>query len=97
MFTVDDLRALLNARPFVPFRLHLTDGGHVDVRHREFVTAGRRYVVVGLPDPTQPDAPFDRHMVVWYFHIARAELLDASPPPFSTPPGTSEAPSPTPT
>jgi hypothetical protein len=96
MFTLNDMEALLSARPFVPFRLHLSDGGYIDVRHREFVMAGRRYAIVALPDPTQPDAPFDRHMVVWYFHVSRAELLEASPPPFAAPPGASGTPSPTP-
>jgi hypothetical protein len=96
MFTLDDLRALLNARPFVAFRLHLSDGGHIDVRHREFVMAGRRYAVVALPEPTQPDAAFDRNMVVWYFHVARAEQLDDSSPPFTKPPSAGEAPSPAP-
>src|SRR5438128_2165205 len=75
MFTLDDLRELLNARPFVTFRLHLSDGGAIEVRHRELVTAGRRYAVVGLPDPADPDAPFDRHTVVWYMHVTRVETL----------------------
>lgn len=96
MFTHNDLRALLHARRFGPFRLHLSDGGYVDVRHREFVTAGRRYAVVGLPDATRPDAPFDRHVVVWYMHVTRAEMLDAGPPPFSPPPGPTPETSPTP-
>jgi hypothetical protein len=87
MFTLDDMRELLNARPFVPFRLHLSDGGTIDVRHREFVTSGRRYAVVGMPDPADPDAPFDRHMVVWYIHVSRAETLTTGAPPFGSPPG----------
>lgn len=37
MFALSDMQALLNARPFVPFRLWLSDGGHVDVLSREFV------------------------------------------------------------
>lgn len=64
MFTYDDLQRLLHAQPFVPFRLVLSDGGSVEVRHQELVTAGRRYAVVGIPDPANLDAPFDRHTVV---------------------------------
>jgi hypothetical protein len=94
MFTHADLQRLLTARPFVPFRLYLSDGGWVDIRHQEFVTAGRRYAVVGLPDPAAPEAPFDRHMVVWYLHVARAELLGTGPPPFGSPPGAAETPTP---
>jgi hypothetical protein len=43
MITLDDLRALLKAQPFVPFRLWLSDGGFVDVPSREFVMAGKRF------------------------------------------------------
>ena len=85
MFTYNDLHSLLYAQPFVPFRLVLSDGGFVDVRHREMVTAGRRYAVIGIPDPKQPDAPFDKHAVVWYMHVTRAELLDSGRPPMAPP------------
>jgi hypothetical protein len=42
MFTADDLRALLHARPFVPFRLLLGDGGAVDVRSNGLAAWRRR-------------------------------------------------------
>ena len=56
MFTYDDLRGWLTAVPFVPFRLHLSEGNFVEVRHRELVIPGRRYAVIALPDPAAPDA-----------------------------------------
>src|SRR5208282_3068638 len=86
MFTADDLLTLLTAVPFVPFRLVPSDGGSVAVRRRDFVTAGRRYAVVGIVDPAAPDAPFDRHAVVWYLHGSRVETLVTGRPPFSEPP-----------
>jgi hypothetical protein len=61
MFTVDDLRTLLNARPFAPFRLWMSDGGHVDVRSPELVLPGRRYAIVGLLDPNAIEEAYDRH------------------------------------
>jgi hypothetical protein len=94
MFTLEDMRALLNARPFVPFRLHLSDGGTVDVRSREFVLAGRRYAVIALPDADATDSSFDRYMSVWYLHVTRHEMLSAGLPPFGSPPGPSESPTP---
>ena len=33
----NDLRLLLRASPFRPFRLNLADGRHIDVPHPEFV------------------------------------------------------------
>ena len=55
MFTLDDMRRLLSARPFVPFRLWMSDGGRVDVRTPEVVLPGRRFAIVGLLDPDAAD------------------------------------------
>jgi hypothetical protein len=86
MFTIEEVRALLNAQPFVPFRLHLTDGGWIEVRHREQVFLTRRLAVIGIPDPNTHDSLADRFAIVGYMHISRAELLDAGSPPFASPP-----------
>ena len=51
MFTPADLRAIRQARPFVPFRLWLSDGGYVDARSPEVVIQGKRFAIVGLLDP----------------------------------------------
>ena len=96
LFTYDDMRALLNAQPFVPFRLWMSDGGHVDVPSQELVTAGRRFALIGLLDPNAPDSPFDRYVTVWYMHVTRNEMLNPGLPPFSPPAGPSERPAPAP-
>ncbi|HTU90739.1 MAG TPA: hypothetical protein VMF69_11740 [Gemmataceae bacterium] len=97
MFTLDDLRNLLNVRPFVAFRLHLSEGESVDVRSKEVVLPGRRFAVIGLLDPNATDTAFDRWTVVWYMLITRVEMLGASPPPFSPPSGPTESLVPAPT
>lgn len=86
MFTQTDMAALVQARPFAPFRLVMSDGGAVEVRTPEQVLIGRRYAVVGLLDPAAADASFDRHATVWYMHVTRTEMLAAGPPPFAAPP-----------
>ena len=96
MFTLDDMRALVQARPFVPFRLIMSEGGTVDVRSPEVVLLGRRFAVVGLLDPNATDTLLERWTTVWYLHVARVEQLDAGLPPFAPPPGTAPAGSPTP-
>jgi hypothetical protein len=97
MFTFDDLRTLLSTRPFVPFRLHLSDGSTVDVPSRELVFPGRRFAIIGLLDPDVKDTVFDRYTTVWYLHVTRHEMLSAGQPPFgSPPPGLSESPTPSP-
>ena len=96
MFTRDDMVSLHQATPFVAFRLYLSDGGTVHVPSRELVSVGRRMAVIGILDPGQADAFFDRWMTVSYLHVSRFELLGAGPPPFSTPPASgSESPVPT--
>ncbi len=95
MFTIEDMRRLLNARPFVPFQLWMSDGGHVDVRSPELVLIGRRFALVGLLDPEATDTAFDRYVTVWYMHVTRHETLQPGLPPFSAP-GTTDTPSPMP-
>jgi hypothetical protein len=93
---LNDLRALLNARPFVPFRLWLRDGAFVDVKSREVVLPGRHFALVGLLDPKATDTVFDRYMTVWYLHVTRHEMLGPGTPPFSPPTGPAESPLPAP-
>ena len=94
MLTAIDLRRLLNAQPFVPFRFILSDGGTVEVKSRELVTVGRHWAVVGLLDPEARDTFADRWAIVWYMHVIRVENLTAGALPFTTPPGPAESPTP---
>jgi hypothetical protein len=96
MFTINDLRTLLNTQPFVPFRLHLSDGSSVDVRSKEVVLLARYHAVIGLLDPDATDTVFDRWAVIWYMHVTRVEMLRAGSPPFSPPSGPAESPTPAP-
>lgn len=88
MLTQGDLQNLLRARPFTAFRLHTSDGGRVDVLSPESVVAGRRSAIVCIMEGDS-----DRWQLVYYLHVARAELLVPGPPPFS-PPDRTEEPSP---
>ena len=96
MFNLEAMRSLVDARPFVPFRLWLSDGGHVDVPTREVVILGRHFAVIGLLDPQASDTAIDRYTTLWYLHVTRQEMLTAGQPPFSRPSGPSETPSPAP-
>ncbi len=94
MFTADNLRALLQAKPFVPFRLLRSDGGSIEVRSSEQVLPGRQYAMVGLLDPNSTDNLADRFTILWYMHVTGVEMLKPGTPPLSPP---SEPPSGTPT
>jgi hypothetical protein len=86
MFTLDNMRTLLSRRPFVPFRLWLSDGGHIDVRSPEQVLPLRQFALVGLLDPNAAEETYDRYATIWYMHVTRYEASIAGAPPF-TPPG----------
>ena len=94
MFNADNLLTLLRARPFVPFRLVLSDGGTVEVKTSEVVLPARHLMVVGLLDPTTNDTLIDRWMTVWYMHVTRVEQLAPAAPPFTFPPGPAVSPTP---
>src|SRR5882672_4822592 len=96
MFTLNDMLALLNARPFTPFRLYMSDGSTVTIPSRELVFPGRRLAVIGILDPEHPDEGYDRWTTAYYMHVTRHELLNPSAMPFAAPPNGSGSPSPTP-
>jgi hypothetical protein len=96
MFTLEDMRKLLQPRPFVPFRLRLTDGGSVEVRSPEFAMLGRRFVIVGLPDPKTTDKLVDRWLTIWYLHVVAAEQIDPGAPPFTSSPRSTPSDTPAP-
>ena len=90
MFTLKDMRSLLDARPFQPFRLYSSDGGHVDIITPEMALAAKQCAIIGILDPNTADKSFDRWHILWYLHISRYEMLTPGKPPLS-PPGPAEA------
>jgi hypothetical protein len=79
MLTLDQLRALRNAQPFVPFRLYLNNGSSVEVRSHDQVLPGRLYAVVALPDPQATDGSWDQCVTVWYAYVTRIEMFNSVP------------------
>jgi hypothetical protein len=85
----EELMELLRVRPFVPLRIHLTDGQTYDVRHPDLVLVLRQRVDVGLqPDPAT--GVLERVAHCSLLHIVRVEEL----PPV-TPTGASSTGAPT--
>jgi hypothetical protein len=69
-----DLLAIIQQRPFVPFRLVTTAGTGYEIRHPEMLMPGRRIAIIGLPD--DPDYPsFDRTVTVSLLHVQRLEPI----------------------
>ena len=69
----EDLLRLLRHRPFIPFRLHVSDGTTYEVNHSEMLIVSPESAVVGLP--MQP-FPLARWEIVALAHIVRVEPLE---------------------
>ena len=74
----EDLKVRINQRPFVPFRVIVTEGGSYDVRHPELFMLGKRHAVIGIAGNPQ-DTTFDTSVVVDLLHVVRLEMLEKQP------------------
>jgi hypothetical protein len=83
----EELSSALRRRPFVPFRLTLTEGSTYEVRHPELCMAGRRSAIIGIPAPGDPDLLFERSVTVDLLHVVKLEPLEIASPPSSNGPG----------
>ncbi|HEV3258248.1 MAG TPA: hypothetical protein VG013_15305 [Gemmataceae bacterium] len=61
MIQPEELLRRLRQRPFQPFRVHLTDGRAYEVRYPDMNIVGTTFVMIGIPEPDEPD-PFADHM-----------------------------------
>lgn len=79
MFPIELLR-LLQQKPFVPFRLHVTGGTIYDVRHPDLVIATIGFVAIGYPDPEHQGMALTVD-IVNMSHIIRIEPIATPPAP----------------
>jgi hypothetical protein len=69
----NDLIGVLRARPFIPFRLVMTDGVTYEVRHPDMVLVSTTTAVVGYPDPANPGVAL-RYDIIALRLIIRLEM-----------------------
>jgi hypothetical protein len=72
----EELFAAVHRRPFVPFRLHVSDGSSYDVRHPDSILVTRRSAILALAG--NPDEVPERAITIALLHITRLEDLDAA-------------------
>ena len=73
--TRSDLLRRVKQRPFVPFRLVLTEGTAYEVRHPEQIMLARDSAVIGVP--SEGEDFFETTVLVDLFHIVRLEPIPA--------------------
>ena len=80
----EDLMAMLRERPFIPFRIHMTDGRTFDIVHPEAVFVLRSRAIIGLrPDPETNI--FDRSEQIALLHVVRTSEIPAGTESASSP------------
>lgn len=85
----EELTELLRVRPFVPLRIHLTDGTTFDIRHPDQVLVLRQRVDIGMP-PNPTTGVVERVEHCSLLHVVRVEQLPPAPP-SGNPPQIAEA------
>ena len=67
----EDLLELLRQQPFMPFRLHLSDGTRFEIRHPDMAIVGRSTMAVSLT----PDATGERQAIIALLHVMWIEVV----------------------
>jgi hypothetical protein len=70
-----DITKLLNASPFIPFRLHLTDGKTYEIKHPAFVWVFPTRLEIAKPLPNAESRAMEDSHFVALLHIVRIEPL----------------------
>jgi hypothetical protein len=76
----EELRGLLRRRPFVPIRIHLTDGTAYDVRHPEMAFLARSTVEIGV-EKQEGSGIADDVVYCSLVHIVRVDNLNGQQTP----------------
>jgi hypothetical protein len=75
----EDLHLPLRRRPFLPFRIYVTDGSTYDIHHPDQALPTHSTVFIGIA-PLDPLGLFDdRPMTVSLLHVIRLEPIGGPP------------------
>lgn len=74
----EEFLAAIRRRPFIPLRLHVSDGTAYELRHPEMAMVTRRSVILAISD--DPKKLADRSMQIDVVHITRLEQIDSATP-----------------
>ena len=73
-----DLNDFIRAKPFLPFRLTLTDGRTFDIHHPELVMVGRSSAQIGIRSPRYADPVYERVISISLLHVMQIEVVPES-------------------
>lgn len=72
--TAKDMLRRVKKKPFVPFRIIVSEGGNYDVRHPDQIMVMRDSIVVGIPGQSEEDI-YETSDLVDLIHVVRLEPL----------------------
>ena len=75
----DELAPIFRRRPYLPVRLHLTEGEVIDVPNPEMALVGRTVLLLGVQRDTASPY-FDEPVMLALAHIRKVEPIVASIP-----------------
>jgi hypothetical protein len=73
--THDEMKQLLRQKPFVPFRVYVSDGREYDVRHPRMNLLTDDYILIGRPVPDLKPPSGSPLEQVRFENIVRIEML----------------------
>lgn len=77
----EEMRKLLRAMPFVPFRVYVRDGRRYDVMHPRMNLLAVNYIKIGIGAPDLRPPIVDHTEYVALKEIERVEMLPPAEPP----------------
>jgi hypothetical protein len=75
----EELVARIRTQPFIPLRLHLTDGTRYDIRHPDNIIVLRQRVDIGVPADRESGI-MDRVEHFSLLHVVRVEEVPPTRP-----------------
>jgi hypothetical protein len=80
----DEMRALLKAEPFQPFRVFVRDGRRYDVTHPRMNLLAPSFIKIGIGAPDLRPPIVDHTEYVALKEIERVEMLPPAEPPVAS-------------
>jgi hypothetical protein len=74
----EEIRQHLDADPFVPFRLHLSDGSSYELKHPDQALVTTWSVEIGVPEQHPESRIYHRIAHCSLLHIVNVEKLQAA-------------------
>jgi hypothetical protein len=71
----ESIRSMLDRRPFIPFRVHVSDQASYDITNPRVAMIGGAVLVIGITRRDSDSEFFDEPVIVANRHITRLEPL----------------------